>query len=139
MVATTEILEARRLLEDFERQRLSVKSLDFFAEAVDLLIDSHPTGEAQWIPPACDKLVASYARSLLLKMENMDRKDEDLVIAIYRIIHQRIYPAIVAAVQGRPNLAKSYDDMLLAWPSFSPFFFPIIGPEVGKYLARFGR
>jgi hypothetical protein len=134
-----EIQEARALLEEFERRCLTVESVQLFSEAVDILIDIRPSKDARWLPPELERLLTSYSRSLLSKMEGMDRKNDDLVIAVLKIINFRIYPAIVLAVANQPRLAKSYDDLLLAWPSFSLLVAPVIGPETKRSLANFDR
>jgi len=127
--------EARRLLEEFDAQPLSMKTFALFEEALDRIegegdqeyFDEGSAGEAL-------RLKKSYTRSLLQKLATMPRSDKELSMAVIRVVQFRVYAEAVAAAEHETALLVAYNRLVEAWQEVAPIVVPLSGPLSKQHL-----
>ena len=60
--------KVRILLERFEKQPLSLESINFFHQAIDILLEDFPPDDDRWMQPHFEPILIAHARSLLIKL-----------------------------------------------------------------------
>lgn len=123
------LAEARRYLESFDKQRVTVAALEDLNSAFDLLDDVQATSTDERAKNVAQSLRRTYTRSLLRKLPDMDRKDEEACMAVAHFVMLRAFRLARSEVAHEPSLARGYDEMRSCWSEWGSMAWPLLGPE----------
>ena len=129
--------DARRLFSEFERQDLSLRSIEVFHQALAELIEEVGSKAAIWTTNESKSLVTTYTRLFLQRVMVMNRANEQLSLEVMRTIHFHVFPAAVAVAQSDRELSMGYDALLSSWTTYRDFTWAISGDTVHGNMRRF--